>query len=76
MPLSGQELHFSDQIDGLLDRVDRIERFLGGRWKIADATHVHDFKVSVVASKHVAGAVAEAVCQCGAEIVGTRPRLK
>lgn len=36
MPLSGQEKHFADQIDGLLDRVNRIERALGGRWVVAD----------------------------------------
>ncbi len=34
--LTAQESHFADQIDGLLERIDRIEKFLGDRWKVAD----------------------------------------
>lgn len=37
MPLTGQERHFADQIDGLLERVGKIEQALGGRWKVSDA---------------------------------------
>lgn len=36
MPLTGQELHFADQIDGLLRRVELIEKALGGRYTVAD----------------------------------------
>jgi hypothetical protein len=32
MPLTGQELHFANQIDGLLERVNRLEKRLGGRY--------------------------------------------
>jgi hypothetical protein len=35
--LSAQERHFADQIDGLLERVNLLEKFLGGRWHVADA---------------------------------------
>lgn len=52
MPLKGQQLHFADQIDGLLDRVNRIERFLGGRWKIADGVPVCDAVYSPYANAH------------------------
>ena len=71
MPLTGQERHFADQIDGLLDRVTRIEKFLGGRWKIADATndHVHHFTVPIGPSQWIKGVMADAVCRCGAEII-------
>lgn len=72
MPLTGQEKHFADQIDGLLERVDRVERFLGGRWHIVDtleAPHVHHFRGPMGPSKWVRGAIAESVCECGAELV-------
>lgn len=66
MPLKGQELHFADQIDGLLERVDRIERFLGGRWRIWDATslrancshlYVQDFGTPYARCTHCGAAV-------------------
>ena len=50
MPLKGQELHFADQIDGLLERVNRIERYLGGRHKIADGVPVCAAVYSVYAN--------------------------
>lgn len=42
MPLTGQELHFANQIDGLLRRVELIEKSLGGRWMVLDATEAGD----------------------------------
>ena len=71
MPLTGQELHFADQIDALIDRVGRIERYLGGRWKIADVPdpHQHTFRGPIGPSRLAPGGIAEKVCECGAELV-------
>lgn len=47
MPIAGQEFHFADQIDGLLRRVELIEKALRGRWMVADACGVDEVRAEL-----------------------------
>ena len=52
--LTGQELHFADQIDGLLERVDTLERYSGGRWIVWETVKAREAQPPPVAQPEAA----------------------
>jgi len=79
MPLTGQQKHFADQIDGLLERVTAIEDSLGGRWTVKDAAKratscpPHDW---VLMARMDAGHSRSDCRKCGAQMLYRPPEPK